>query len=833
VPAEEVNVRSDIHNISENFVSWNSHNFTGFYYDIDRDFGTEELYFLPDVDRTAYSAVLSDQEDDGYRGATYITKAKPNSFSFYLWGQYDEIGFLGKNYFAGYNSTVWEEQFDPILYDESKDKNLLANGQLSEILYDDNFEQIIDSSTPLQLYEGYKLAIRTVDADGNKIRIDLTKDNQLIDSRVISPSIKNATIEDATYYYKRNISETKDIVILAVHFKDAFTSSGDNVATIDGVFQISETPISIEIGQQYDEMSVRSIDPITGTIMLDNKDHPIILSKNRDITLMGNIHIKTADQDYISDNYPLRYYLYCTNKNRPHFGKSHGASKIVNASEILDKIQNREPFKGDHITVVGDLNLSQSDLSTEYVSRNLYEINNLGLSDKQKIVTSFIRINDSLIKGNLILDGTTFDGPMDFSSTSFNGNVNFKGSEFNREAKFTDCRFNGYADFRDSRFYDWAYFWKSTFNKDLDFSDAWFNGSADFWKSIFNSNASFNSSTFNGDTNFEESVFNGTADFNESKFYNNADFWKSIFNSNASFSRSTFNGDTNFEESVFNGTADFNESKFYNNAYFRNSRFKKDVSFASSTFSKEINFEISKFKGYTNFSYSKFFDYAYFTGSVFKDTADFYRSRFSENIDFSDSTFSQKPRFDGAYLGDLAILGVKSDMIDLGNAKINALYAGWELANPDNKKANLTIDMYQKLREYYEKSGYSDDANDCYFALKDKRAKNYEGMEWFLNCLAYWTYGYGVRPLRSIGCSLFIIFSFSIFYWMKDFFGFREAILFSFNTFVSGTGRLFIDTPQLPEKSSLNTRFIFDLERILGLIFISLLVIALTNTFFK
>jgi hypothetical protein len=601
-------------------------------------------------------------------------------------------------------------------------------------------------------------------------------------------------MKDKTYYYKKDIgetNETKDIVILAVHFRDAFRSAGNNAATIDGVFQISETPISIKIGQQYDEMSVRSIDPITGTIMLDNKDHPITLSKNRDITLMGNINIKTADQDYISDNYPLRYYLYCANKNRPHLDKSYGATKIVNAREILEKIQNGEPFKRHHIIVEGDLNINQLGLPTEYVSRNLYEIDNLRLSDEQKIVTSFIRINDSVIKGNLILNGTTFEGPMDFSSTSFNGTIDFSGTEFNREAKFTNCRFNDYADFRDSKFYDYADFWKSTFNKDLDFSDAWFNGSADFWKSIFNRNASF--------------------------------------------IRSVFDGDTNFEQSIFNGTADFNYSQFSNNAYFWNSNFQKNAYFVYSTFSKGASFEISKFEGKTNFSYSNFFDSSYFMHSIFNGTANFLRSGFSNNIDFSNSTFSQKPLFDGTYLGDLVIFsGVDSSrMIDLTNAKISKFYADWKLANPSNNKISLTIDMYQKLREYYEKSGYSDDANDCYFEIMIMRAKNYEGWDRSLDILAYLTYGYGVRPLRSIGWSLVIIFSFSIFYWIKEFFGFREAILFSFSTFVSGTGRLFIDTPQLPEKSSLNIRFIFDFERILGLIFISLLVIALTNTFFK
>jgi S-layer protein (TIGR01567 family) len=309
VQAEEVGIRSDIHDISENNVTWNYYTFPGFYYDLDNDIGTETLSFqLLPHDSNNYTAILSDQIDEGIRGAIYETKAFNNTFSFDLWGQYDKIDFLGKDYFAGYNSSVWSGEVAPVLYNKSKNRSLMQNGQLSEILWDDNTENTIDSSTPLDLDEGYRLAIKALDADGKKVYLELTRSNKVVDSKVVSPSIENATVEDATYYYKKDLGATKDIVLLAVHFKNAFRSDENNVATIDGVFQISEKPISISTGQQYGEMSVRSIDPVTETIILDNKDRPITLSKNKDIKLMGDIYIRTADQSD-SDN-PLRYYLY-------------------------------------------------------------------------------------------------------------------------------------------------------------------------------------------------------------------------------------------------------------------------------------------------------------------------------------------------------------------------------------------------------------------------------------------------------------------------------------------------------------------------------------------
>jgi hypothetical protein len=57
-------------------------------------------------------------------------------------------------------------------------------------------------------------------------------------------------------------------------------------------------------------MSIRNVDATTQTITMDNKDNQIVLSKNKDIVLMQNIHIKTANQDAIEADNPLRFYIY-------------------------------------------------------------------------------------------------------------------------------------------------------------------------------------------------------------------------------------------------------------------------------------------------------------------------------------------------------------------------------------------------------------------------------------------------------------------------------------------------------------------------------------------
>jgi S-layer protein (TIGR01567 family) len=196
------------------------------------------------------------------------------------------------------------------LADKSKNDNMMTNEQIAKVLMDDNKEMTMTTENPLILGEGYKLAIKNVDVDGNKAYVELTKDGTVVDSKVIQPSISGATMADQTYYYKTDIGDTKEIVQVAVHFKNAFAGADTNIATVDGEFQISDTATPLKSDQQYDKMSIRNVNPTDYTITMDNKDNQVTLSKNKDVVLMQDIYIKTADQDLIDDANPLRYFIY-------------------------------------------------------------------------------------------------------------------------------------------------------------------------------------------------------------------------------------------------------------------------------------------------------------------------------------------------------------------------------------------------------------------------------------------------------------------------------------------------------------------------------------------
>jgi len=171
-----------------------------------------------------------------------------NSFEFAGWGAYRFADISGKRYFAAYLEEPTQKMLDagesiPFLWQKSDNRDLQKNRQLSEVLMDDNNERTLTSGEPLKLEEGYELAIKSIDIDGRKVYLELSKDDAVVDSKVISPSKEGATTADRTYCYKSNVGRTEKIVQIAVYFETAFRGSEQNKAIIGGLFQISDSPM--------------------------------------------------------------------------------------------------------------------------------------------------------------------------------------------------------------------------------------------------------------------------------------------------------------------------------------------------------------------------------------------------------------------------------------------------------------------------------------------------------------------------------------------------------------------------------------------------------------
>ncbi len=227
-----------------------------------------------------------------------------DDYDFDAWGKFLVIGFLADKYFAGY---VDAEGTDDVLFEESDDENVLADEQLLKILVDNDDEMTVTSGTPLKMEEGYELGIKSIDIDGNKVYLELSKDGAVVDSKVISPSADNADMKDKTYYYKKDVGDSKDVVIVAAHFKNAFRGADQDLATVDGLWQLSDTATDVSENTEYDKMTIQTV--TADSIMMNNEDNDITLSNDKDISLMEGVRIKTADPSS-DEGDVLRWYIY-------------------------------------------------------------------------------------------------------------------------------------------------------------------------------------------------------------------------------------------------------------------------------------------------------------------------------------------------------------------------------------------------------------------------------------------------------------------------------------------------------------------------------------------
>ena len=226
--------------------TWTPLIFSGFFYDMDDKVGTENLtvHLTSETSRSIAEHNLK-----------YDTKVQPINFKFKDWGKYQVIGFMADKYFAGYSGTNVLD----------KDLSLINDGQLRQVLIDNNDEKTIVQGSVMPLEEGYELRIKQIDVNGNKVYLALAKDGKEIDSKVVSPG----TLKSSTYQYKVTISG-EDTPIIMAHIPSVFAGSESGIVTVDGLFQVSDTYKSVEDGDKYGKMKVVGVSD--SGVTMDNTD---------------------------------------------------------------------------------------------------------------------------------------------------------------------------------------------------------------------------------------------------------------------------------------------------------------------------------------------------------------------------------------------------------------------------------------------------------------------------------------------------------------------------------------------------------------------------------
>ncbi len=178
------------------------------------------------------------------------------------------------------------------------------------------------------------------------------------------------------------------------------------------------------------------------------------------------------------------------------------------------------------------------------------------------LATNLIAGEFLLIKGPVIMTGTTFQRSLDFSRTAFYQPIDFSGASILHEGFFIRALFNADADFEKTAFGTHSRFHKAVFGGKASFTRAGFNGLAEFLEVTFKKEAGFSRTVFKMGTGFSGSQFLHVLDFSEATFEREAYFRFTKFEGDAYFRRSTFRNTADFTQAKFGGVSDFTKVMF-------------------------------------------------------------------------------------------------------------------------------------------------------------------------------------------------------------------------------------------------------------------------------
>jgi predicted RNA-binding protein len=167
----------------------------------------------------------------------------------------------------------------------------LSDTNSTYVIINDSHEVTITIGTPIKLGDGYELVIKSIDIDGNKVYVELFRNEAVIDSAVIITSKK----VDDIYTFTKDIGNAKDVEVIKVHFKNAFRGAIQNLATVDHIWQVSDTDSSLVVIND----SIRRTITFGTSLMLEEGYELVIKS----IDIDGNkVYVELSKNESVVDS---------------------------------------------------------------------------------------------------------------------------------------------------------------------------------------------------------------------------------------------------------------------------------------------------------------------------------------------------------------------------------------------------------------------------------------------------------------------------------------------------------------------------------------------------
>ena len=324
--------------------TWTPRSFSGFYYDLDTDKGSETLT-IEDIDRSL-----------GRGDIIYETSPISIDFEQDIWDTYEVIGFMADRYFAGYtdNTTF-----------ASSDESLLDERQLSKVLQDSDKKYNLRSGSSLELEEGYELRIAEFGSEGNAVMVALFKNGEKATEDIVE--------QDDTFVYEKDLGSARDMPIIAIYIDSVYVGTKTSTIVIGGVFQISDKYIDVSTGDEFGLMEIKSVSPSGITMKNDNS---VSLGEGDDFKLMAKINIIVADSStlrfapYVDMSKPGTYELRGTVTEETTFEWTpfnfEGLLYDIDAGEGYEILRIKRDSSGDRSIGENDLSYTTSPISKNF-----------------------------------------------------------------------------------------------------------------------------------------------------------------------------------------------------------------------------------------------------------------------------------------------------------------------------------------------------------------------------------------------------------------------------------------------------------------------------------
>jgi len=331
--------------VAEKEFKWTPMNFEGFYYNIDDGIGTESLIVEKIEDRIIEKHKLE-----------YKSQPQKVKFEHEEWGELEVMGFLAEKYFVGYPCSKFSDEI-----------SLISRGEVAKVLIDNEEKKTVFSGSSLLLEEGYELKIKEIDQQGSSVFLELYKNGILVDIDTVS--------SNNDYVYKSDIGSVKTIPIIIVHIDKIFKVTEINAVIVEGIFQVSQEYLPIEIGMKYGLMEVTDIS--ADGITMKNIDK-ISLARDKVIDIMGNIQFRVAD----SCN--LRYYPFIERNTSPLESLSISVpGTIIEGESVKITVSSRGGVIADAVVSIdgNDIGLTSQEGTLKYLAHAAGKFNVVASKD--------------------------------------------------------------------------------------------------------------------------------------------------------------------------------------------------------------------------------------------------------------------------------------------------------------------------------------------------------------------------------------------------------------------------------------------------------------------